>query len=475
MQFNSWQFAMFFAVVYALYLAMGHKKQNHLLLVSSYLFYSVWDWRFSFLLLFSTIVDYGCGIAMDRSATQSRRRLFLAASLTSNLGILGFFKYFNFFISSAQALLDNLGIHTDPFLLKVILPVGVSFYTFQSLSYTIDVYRRKMPVCLDFFDFATFISFFPQLVAGPIERAHTLIKQVQTPRSIKMEEVRKGAWLVFWGLWKKVFVADNLARLVDGNFSATQSLPFPLFYVTLIAFSFQIYCDFSGYTDIARGISKLMGFDLMRNFNLPYFAENPSDFWKRWHISLSSWLRDYLYISLGGNRNGKLKTYRNLLLTMVLGGIWHGASWNFLLWGIYHGLLLAGYHYLSERFRIRINKWAAIAIMYQFTLLGWLLFRATGSEAFDGTVHTGMQQIGDFFASLTHGPAFDARLASDFRHVLFFVLPLVALEALQYLGKDQYFVMRMPTPAAAAIKALMLFTILRFGVQIGESFIYFQF
>src|SRR3954468_9065815 len=302
MLFNTFHFAYFFAILFPLYWALPHRPQNHLLLAASYYFYACWDPRFLALLALSTAMDYACGLAVDRIEDPRKRRLFVALSMALNLGMLGYFKYYNFFAESLQAALARSGVNVALSHLNVVLPIGISFYTFQSMSYVIDVYRRDIKPTRNFIQFAAFVSFFPHLVAGPIMRPTTLLPQVAGPRRFNLDQFYQGSYLIFWGLTKKVVVADNLSPIVDELFGKWQTIDGGLALLAVYAFAFQIYCDFSGYTDAARGIAKMRGLELSLNFNLPYFATNPSDFRARWHISLSSWLRDYLYIPLGGNR-----------------------------------------------------------------------------------------------------------------------------------------------------------------------------
>ncbi len=318
MLFNSLTFALFFALVFALYVCLPHRARNVMLLLASYLFYGAWDWRFLALIWISTAVDYGVALRLASSEDPRTRRRLVAFSLVTNLGILGFFKYAGFFAGSLTNLLRPLGIELPPFTLEVVLPVGISFYTFQTLSYTIDVYRRQLEPTRDVVAFALFVAFFPQLVAGPIERARRLLPQIRTPRSVTWEGIGAGSWLVLWGLFKKVVVADNLAVLVDAVYAPGSAPTGPEVALATFAFAFQIYCDFSGYTDIARDVARMLGFDLVRNFNLPYFASSPAEFWRRWHMSLSTWLRDYLFRSLSF-RHGRASTLRNLGITMLLG------------------------------------------------------------------------------------------------------------------------------------------------------------
>lgn len=390
MLFTELQFWVFFLIVGALYVVLPHKGQNRMLLVASYVFYGAWDWRFLSLILLSTFVDYFIGAAMGREANDVRRRRLLSLSLAVNLGMLGVFKYLGFFVDSFQALLGNMGYAADPFVLSIVLPVGISFYTFQTLSYTIDIYRRDLEPSRDFFDFALFVAFFPQLVAGPIERAKNLLPNISQPRQLSWDAFRRGAVLCLLGLVKKVVIADGLAPAVEAVYAHPDPSRLDIILATW-AFAIQIYCDFSGYTDIARGVAKMLGFHLMRNFAQPYFAADPQEFWRRWHISLSSWLRDYLYISLGGNRGGPGKTYRNLMATMTLGGLWHGAAWNFALWGVYQGALLAVHRAFAGRHKhvgegiVRgAGAWllriGAIVLFFQVVCYGWLLFRAGSFE-----------------------------------------------------------------------------------------------
>jgi len=330
----------FLSVVLLIYPRLQWRRQNMFLLVASYYFYGAWDWRFTSLLMVSTVVDYFVGQRLHLATDLRRRKLLLAASVVVNLGILGFFKYFNFFVDSFGVLLGGAGFDPHMPVLRVILPVGISFYTFQTMSYTIDIYRKRLEPTLNFIDFALFVSFFPQLVAGPIERARVLLPQISQPRSVTRSMVISGLNLILMGYLKKVAIADTLAPLVDEIFTQPAGLDTGTLLTGAYAFAFQVYGDFSGYTDIARGVSRLLGFELLENFNAPYLSRSITEFWQRWHISLSSWLRDYLYISLGGNRKGEFRTYVHLFLTMLLAGLWHGAAWTFVAFGALHGIYL---------------------------------------------------------------------------------------------------------------------------------------
>ncbi len=476
MLFTTLSFWGFFAIVGLAYVLLAHKAQNRMLLVASYIFYGAWDWRFLSLILLSTIIDYFVGLAMEQETRETRRKRLLYISLACNLGMLAVFKYLGFFIDSFSAMLAGWGYNADPFTLSIVLPVGISFYTFQTLSYTIDIYRRDMKPTEDFLDFALFVSFFPQLVAGPIERAKNLLPNISQPRTLTWEAFSRGGVLILIGLIKKVVIADAIGPSVDAVYGSPDPTRLDILFATWL-FAIQIYCDFSGYTDIARGVAKMLGFSLMRNFAQPYFAADPQEFWRRWHISLSTWLRDYLYISLGGNRGGPTKTYRNLMATMTLGGLWHGAAWNFVLWGIYQGTLLSIHRALTGRTGhsgegTSRTLWGwfkrifAIAAFFQVVCYGWLLFRATS-----------FAQISEFTAillGLTTAPL-GLTLPTP---------PLPALLAMVFLFVWDMFTERSgnvrfysgwPMIIRAALWAVMIY-LFAFGATTStSSFIYFQF
>lgn len=479
MAFNSFAFALFLPTVLGVYWLLGRwpRAQNGLLLAASYLFYGYWDWRFLSLLLVSTVVDYVVALRVHREVlggggvpTRAARR-WLTLSIATNLGILGFFKYFNFFSDTFGAMLATVGVEASPLYLDIILPVGISFYTFQTLSYTVDVYRGAMEPTRRFFSFALYVAFFPQLVAGPIERARTLLPQILGARRFDGVQFADGVQLIFWGLFKKVFVADNLAPFVNQVFANPDPSGFEVL-MGVYAFAFQIYGDFSGYSDIARGCAKCLGMELMVNFRYPYVAVNPSDFWRRWHISLSTWLRDYLYISLGGNRRGEWMTYRNLSLTMLLGGLWHGATWLFVLWGAYQGLLLVVHRAVSPLLNrlgasMRVPGGVAhvlkVVVMFQFVCLGWLIFRGESVSGIITMLH----------ALLTWGGTVDASAALP---LLSFALPLVVLEAILGVSRQDalHRVAWLPAPVRSAIYGV-LFYLLAFHGASAQTFIYFQF
>lgn len=475
MAFNSVVFAIFLPLVVGLYWLMRRhmRVQNTLLLIASYVFYGWWDWRFLSLLALSTVIDHWVAtrihaIPGSDPASQRRRRQWLLVSLISNLGILGFFKYFNFFAGTMQALLASVGIEADPFFLNVILPVGISFYTFQTLSYTVDVYRREMPPARSLADFALYVAFFPQLVAGPIERAVALLPQIEQPRRFDRLQFTDGLHLIFWGLFKKVYVADNLAVVVNNTFSDPTASGWQVL-IGIYAFAFQIYGDFSGYSDVARGCSKIMGFELMENFRFPYVSKNPSEFWRRWHISLSTWLRDYLYIPLGGNRGSAWFTYRNLALTMLLGGLWHGATWLFVLWGAYQGLLLVVHRLYTEWRGVPategglLSRGLRVLVMFQFVCLGWLIFRGES-----------LAQIGSMLARLfTWSGNVDLAAALP---LLTFAGPLLLAEAVLGLSRRQALYHLQWLPGGVRVMAYgALFYLFAFHGASSQSFIYFQF
>lgn len=386
MLFNSQVFAVFFAAVFGAYWLLSKHlgARVWLLLVASYVFYGYWNWYLLALIFSSTAIDYVLGLAIGASTDPKRRKLFLIVSLVTNLGLLGFFKYWNFFAREASAALEALGLPGSLPVLQILLPVGISFYTFQTLSYTIDVYRGSLQPERSFPRFALFVSFFPQLVAGPIVRASDFLPQIGKPPRLKPAAFESGLALFFWGLAKKVLIADYLGRtLVDPFWAEPAGYGGWASAIGIYGYAFQIYGDFSGYSDMAIGTARMLGFELCENFNAPYRSASPREFWTRWHISLSSWLRDYLYVPLGGNRRGALITYRNLALTMLLGGLWHGASWMFVLWGAYHGAILIGDRLLDLREpKSELARLLRIALMFQLTCLGWVFFRsATPDDA----------------------------------------------------------------------------------------------
>ncbi len=392
MLFNSLEFLVFLPTVFIVYwtiLSKSLKMQNSFILLSSYIFYGWWDWRFLALIAMSTIIDYFVGLGIYNAVKSNTKKFLLWISILLNLSMLGFFKYFDFFISSWVDFLVLIGFESQVTIsLKIILPVGISFYTFQTMSYSIDIYYKKLKPNKDFISYATFVSFFPQLVAGPIERAKNLLPQINSTRSFRHMQGIEGLRLILWGLFKKVVIADTLSMHVDMIFEDYTSYNGGVLLLGLIYFSFQIYCDFSGYSDIAIGTAKLFGLELMSNFRFPYFAKSLPQFWKRWHISLSTWFRDYLYIPLGGSKRGEIITIRNLFIVFVISGLWHGASWTFIMWGLIHvifyipSLLIHSNHFDEKEvsnkkgFSKSFKNFFHIGLTFFITTLSWVFFRS---------------------------------------------------------------------------------------------------
>ncbi|MFC3060285.1 MBOAT family O-acyltransferase [Paenirhodobacter populi] len=482
MLFTQLGFWAFFLPVLGLAVALprllGGRARSLMLLGASWLFYGAWDWRFLGLLILSTVVVWLIALRIESSEGPARRR-WLVLSLVFSIGLLGLFKYLDFFVDSFAALMTIAGLPTaDDWAIRLLLPLGISFYTFQTVGYTIDVYRRALPAERDFGAFALFAAFFPTIVAGPIQRAGDLLPQIRAPRPILWDDIGRGAVLCLLGLIKKMVIADALAPSVSAVFDA----PDPsvvggadVIFATWL-FAIQIYCDFSGYTDIARGVARMLGFDLKYNFLQPYFATSPQEFWRRWHISLSTWLRDYLYIPLGGSRGGPAATDRNLMVTMLLGGLWHGAAWNYVAWGAFQGAVQVIQRWLGLRGRKPgqpigggiaglVKHIVVIALFFQVTAYGWLLFRATS-----------FPQIAGFTAKIFTQPLHSAGLISPpalpaMCGVLFLFLWDLGAER----ANDQRFYMRWPLPVRAFIWAAMIY-LLAFGANTASSaFIYAKF
>ncbi|MBI4783611.1 MAG: MBOAT family protein [Oscillatoriophycideae cyanobacterium NC_groundwater_1537_Pr4_S-0.65um_50_18] len=411
---------------------------------------------------------------------QRRKNICLGLSITVDLLILAFFKYFNFFADSAVSLLQSVGLPANPVALNILLPVGISFYTFQTMSYTIDVYRRELEPASRFSDFALSVCFFPHLVAGPIVRAADLMPQFVLPRTITFDQTIRGLYLILFGLFKKVAIADGVAGSVNAVYNSTGAVSWIDVVAATLLFTFQIYCDFSGYTDIARGVAKLFGVELVVNFNLPYFSKTPSEFWQRWHISLSTWLRDYLYISLGGNRKGSLNTYRNLMATMVLGGLWHGAAWNYVLWGFYQGALLCIYRVLGIRdskrstqsknqssFNLKrfLSSAGATLIFFGLTCYGWLLFRANSLDQIVSFTRILFTDVGNLSLSMPK-PTLSG---------LFGLTVLILYELTEYSINKVHFYRQYPALLRGAFYAILTLLILMGTSNAPAQFIYFQF
>ncbi|MBM4148162.1 MAG: MBOAT family protein [Lentisphaerae bacterium] len=476
--FNSIEFLYFFLLVYALYLALDHKWQNRMLLLASYFFYGWWDWRFLSLLLVSTVLDFACGLRIASARTSAARRGWLAVSLAGNLSMLGFFKYMNFFSASFASMLSSLGLQVNPWSLKVILPVGISFYTFQTLSYTLDVYRGTLKPTRKFLDFALFVSFFPQLVAGPIERASNLLGQMINPRTISRDKVLSGLYLIAVGLLKKIIIADSLARIVNRGYANYASGGWLDILIYVHAFALQIYGDFSGYSNIARGLSRLMGFDLMVNFNAPFAVARIPEFFARWHISLSTWVRDYVFKSLGRS-GGRWRVQVNTVIAMTVMGLWHGANWTFVLWGFYFGMLQVGYNLFRKIVRPRPGMWnppmerfwavASRVFAVEAFIMGGILFRATSLS------HT--------WGMLKHLVRPDIAGAATFRNLIalsIYAAPIIVENACVGTTRDELWYMKQRGRSRYLIALLTLAYVLYAyflgaNVKGGEDFIYFQF
>jgi alginate O-acetyltransferase complex protein AlgI len=484
--FNSFEFFIFLVITYTLYRLLPWQKQNGLLLVASYIFYAWWDVRFLLLIAIATVINYSCALQIHNAPIHNapinsgkHRDRPLWISIGSNLAILGFFKYFNFFADTLTQTLSGLGLPAAALHLNIALPIGISFYTFRAMSYTIDVWRGKLAAETHFSYVALFLAFFPSLLAGPIDRAGDLLPQIAQRRTLSLEQTTRGLFLILFGLFKKVAIANGVAGSVTAIYQGTGIVSWLDVVAATLLYTLQIYCDFSGYSDMARGIAKLFGFELRVNFNLPYFSKEPSEFWRRWHISLSTWLRDYLYIPLGGNRKGNI--YANLMITMVLGGLWHGANGNFLLWGFYQGALLCGYRVVAAAKPTLVDgsltkrglrgvaqglkSLAAIALFFALTSYGWLLFGVTSFERIATLTRILFTDIGHLTLSMPMPP-----LAA-----LLGIPLLITYEIMEYrLGKPQFY-LRLPTPIRGALYAAFIFIVLMGGSNAPAQFIYSKF
>ena len=476
MLFNSLEFLIFLAIVFCLYWFVFQKRlrvQNSLLLISSYVFYGWWDYRFLSLIFLSTVVDYFVGLKIHDSNDKKTKKSYLWVSILFNLGLLGFFKYFNFFIDSWIDLLGAIGYEQkSTWTLNVILPVGISFYTFQTMSYSLDIYNGKLKPTKDFISFASFVSFFPQLVAGPIERASNLLPQILSNRAFNYNQAVQGLRLILYGMFKKVVIADSLAPHVDTIFQNYTALNGSILFLGLIYFSFQIYCDFSGYSDIAIGTSKLLGFELMSNFKFPYFSRNIGEFWRRWHISLSTWFRDYLYIPLGGSKGGKWISIRNIFIIFIVSGFWHGAKWTFIAWGLIHAtlyipLFLTGKNRQYTNAVVAESKWfpslkelLQIGFTFFSTMIAWVFFRS--------------QSVSDAFIYLY-------RLGNDFgipttnREGLIYVLVLFIFDWCHRKNERKLFIIEKTYFRWIIYLIISLLVFSHFQIVDLSQFIYFQF
>lgn len=475
MLFNSISFLLFLPIVFAIYWMVNKRSlelQNILLLVASYFFYACWDWRFLFLLIFSTALDYFTGLKMHDAKNQKLKTFWFWLSIGINLGFLGVFKYYNFFAESLAEALSKIGFHASFWTLEVILPVGISFYTFHGLSYVIDIYKNRIEPERNVVTYSLFVSYFPLLVAGPIERATHLLPQIKKQRIFNYHLAVQGVKQIIWGLFKKVVVADNCAFFVNQIFENSSSHSATELWIGMFLFSFQIYGDFSGYSDIALGTSKLFGIDLLRNFSFPYFSRDIADFWRRWHISLSSWFRDYVYIPLGGSKGSKAMQLRNVMAIFLLSGFWHGANWTFIFWGLLHALLFIPL-LISNKNRASISDtkynfkaYSKIALTFVLVSMAWIFFRAnTISEAF--------QYVGGMFD-------FHSLSANYFyKNSKYALLTLICIVAILFLIFIEW---RNVTKGNQEVKLskwtvfVLLFMLFCMGTYRNQmSFIYFQF
>ncbi len=479
MLFNSSEFLFFFPVIYLLYWVLSKHRvyQNVLLIVASYIFYGFWDWRFLILLSFSSLLDFTTAFYMGKTNSPSARKKLLYISLIGQLGILGFFKYFNFFIENFKSLFSPFGLTADFFTFHVLLPVGISFYTFQTLSYVIDVYRKKMEPTKDIISFFSFVSFFPQLVAGPIERAYNMLPQFARERKFKADDFKDGMRLIIAGYFKKMVIADNACLTVDHIFDSHQYNHGLVLILGSFLFAFQIYGDFSGYTDIARGLARMLGFYLSMNFFYPYFSKSITEFWHRWHISLSTWFRDYVYISMGGNRKGKTRTDINLITTFTLSGLWHGANWTFIIWGFINGIYLVIEKAIGRTKKIfsfprKISSALKLILTFILINITWIFFRSRNiTDAFN--------YLKGIFSSLIEPKAFSFLHEELFPKgyiAIFLILILVSLEWINRAHAHFLDITHLPRMRRIATYFFVLLIILMFGSFFDiHEFIYFQF
>ena len=482
MLFNSIDFAIFLPIVFVLYWVCDRqnlKLQNFLIVVASYLFYGWWDWRFLSLILFSTIVDYTVGQKLRNEENQLKRKILLWTSVLVNLGFLCFFKYYNFFLDNFITAFSFFGTEIKANSLNIILPVGISFYTFQTLSYTIDIYKRKLEPTKDFIAFSAFVSFFPQLVAGPIERATNLLPQFYKKRTFDYPKAVDGMRQILWGLFKKVVIADNCAEYANQIFNNSVDMNGSTLTLGALFFTFQIYGDFSGYSDIAIGTSRLFGFDLMRNFNFPYFSRDIAEFWRRWHISLSTWFRDYLYIPLGGSRGGIWMKVRNTFIIFIVSGFWHGANWTFVVWGALNAiyflpLLLTNNNrnhletVAQGKLLPSIKELSFMLLTFGLTVFAWIFFRA--------------ENIGhalDYISKILSISLFEIPKFSGMKNALITIILTCIFVLIEWLGREQQFAIqnfgiKWKRPLRYAMYYAIIIAIFWFGGK-EQQFIYFQF
>jgi D-alanyl-lipoteichoic acid acyltransferase DltB (MBOAT superfamily) len=479
MVFNSLRFALFFAILYILYLALGKKwrLQNALLLAASYIFYSFWDWRFLFLIILSTAFNYHLGLMIGESRDEKAAKRLLVINICLNLGILGIFKYFDFFLSGALNLLGTFGLYPGSAALKIILPLGISFYTFQAMSYPIDIYRKMITPTKNITELGLFIAFFPLLISGPIERARNMLPQIAAKRTITSQKFYEGCWLFFFGLYKKIVIADNLAKLTGEVFGAKHSVfGGSDMLLATVAFALQVYADFSGYSDMARGLARVMGFDVMVNFRTPFFASTIPDLWQRWHISLTTWIKEYLYYPLAlAEFNGKqIAPWLVIIITWAIMGLWHGPYWKFILWGVYHGLLIVGYSRLrpylalaKPKNRFISGAWASIQTLVIFMLfsMGLLFFACPSVSA----ATAALQSIVTGFGSKLH---FNMSMLATVGQC---IVPVAILEYMQFRADDEMVHFRWPALARGIIYFILFYLLIFYGDLHAQKYYYFQF
>jgi len=482
MLFNSIDFAIFLPIVFILYWFGANKSlklQNFLIVVSSYVFYGWWDWRFLSLIMFSTIVDYFVGLGLSKQENKGKRKILLWTSILVNLGFLGFFKYYNFFLDNFITAFSFFGTKINANSLNIILPVGISFYTFQTLSYTIDIYKRKFVPTKDFIAFSAFVSFFPQLVAGPIERATHLLPQFYKKRTFEYSKAVDGLRQILWGLFKKIVIADNAAEIANQIFNNSSDYSGSTLVLGALFFTFQIYGDFSGYSDIAIGTSRLFGFDIMRNFAFPYFSRDIAEFWRRWHISLSTWFRDYLYIPLGGSRGKVWVKVRNIFIIFIVSGFWHGANWTFIVWGALNAIYFLPLMLLNKnrintdiiaqgKYLPTMKEFISMSITFGLTVLAWIFFRAENI----GHAWSYLSEI--FSKSLFSIPHF-----AGMRHAVTTIILITIFSLIEWTGRENQFAieklgLNMSKPVRWAFYYGIVIAIFTFMGQ-QQQFIYFQF
>lgn len=477
MLFNSVTYFIFFLIVFYAYWFLFNRKliwRNLLLVVTGFVFYGWWDWRFLYLLWFTSSVDFLTAKYIAKSSNHATRRILLTITLVINLSVLGFFKYFNFFYDSVVTTLHHLGLSVNTFSLQVILPIGISFYTFQSIAYVVDVYRQKLEACDSYITFLSFVSFFPQLVAGPISRPNDLLTQFYTTSKFLYPAAVSGLRLILFGLFKKVVIADTLALYVDEVFNHPEAYNGGVVALSVVAFAFQIYGDFSGYSDMARGSAKLLGFDLVKNFKGPYWSLSFKEFWQRWHISLSTWFRDYLYIPLGGNKTTVFKRYTNLMITFLVSGLWHGANWTFVVWGGIHGLMLVAEDGIKQTIKWSAPNWAKRLLVFCIVTLAWIFFRANNvQDALTLIQHLFIEwSLVDVLHSLNS-------VYGSFRLVIclcVLLLMAIYLDRLQFKQQLKPTLDQLPMTLRWLIYCLFVILIIIFGANDNApNFIYFKF